>query len=60
MVTGFPPLHIAVFSIEKVIPRLTDLAVFSRLLPRSATGQTITSYLTVLTGTRKPDEVIGA
>lgn len=59
MVTGFPPLHIAVLSIEKVVPRLTDLAIFSRLLPRSATGQTMTSYLTVLTGTRKPDEAIG-
>ncbi len=59
MVTGFPPLQIAVFSIEKVIPRLTDLAVFSQLLPRSATGQTITSYMTILTGTRKPDEAIG-
>lgn len=59
MVTGFPPLHIAVLSIEKVVPRLTDVAVFSQLLPRSATGQTMTSYLTVLTGTRKPDEVIG-
>jgi L-lactate dehydrogenase complex protein LldF len=59
MVTGFPPLHIAVLSIEKIIPRLTDLAVFSQLLPRSATGQTITSYLTKLTGTRKPDEIVG-
>jgi L-lactate dehydrogenase complex protein LldF len=59
MVTGFPPLHIAVFSIEKIIPQLTDLAIFSQLLPRSATGQTMTSYLTVLSGTRKPDEVIG-
>lgn len=59
MVTGFPPLHIAVLSIEKIIPRLTDLAIFSQLLPRSATGQTMTSYLTVLTGTRKPDEVVG-
>jgi L-lactate dehydrogenase complex protein LldF len=59
MVTGFPPLHIAVLSIEKIVPQLTDVAVFSQLLPRSATGQTMTSYLTVLSGTRKPDEVIG-
>lgn len=60
MVTGFPPLHIAVLSIEKVVPRLADIAIFTRLLPRSATGQTMTSYLTVITGTRRPDEVIGA
>jgi len=60
MVTGIPPLHIAVLSIEKVVPQLTDVAVFTSLLPRSATGQAMTSYLTVITGTRKPDESIGA
>ena len=30
--------------IEKIIPRLEDLSVFTRLLARSATGQPITSY----------------
>lgn len=41
---GLPPLHIASMGIEKLLPRLQDLAVFTRLLARSATGQPITSY----------------
>ena len=41
---GLPRLHIACMGIEKMLPRLQDLAVFTRLLARSATGQPITSY----------------
>ena len=42
--TSLPKLHIASMGIEKIIPRLEDLSVFTRLLARSATGQPITSY----------------
>lgn len=59
MVTTLPPLHIAVLSIEKVIPRLSDLPAFMRLLPRSATGQTLSSYLSIVTGVRRPGEDTG-
>ena len=38
------PLHIASMGIEKVIPKAEHLAVFLRLLARSATGQAITVY----------------
>ncbi|WP_286850514.1 lactate utilization protein B [Proteiniphilum sp. UBA5480] len=38
------PIQIHCMGIEKVIPRLSDLAVFTRLLARSATGQPITTY----------------
>jgi L-lactate dehydrogenase complex protein LldF len=38
------PIHIASMGIEKIIPSVDDLAVFLRLLARSATGQSITSY----------------
>jgi L-lactate dehydrogenase complex protein LldF len=41
---SLPKLHIASMGIEKIIPRIKDLAVFTRLLARSATGQPITSY----------------
>lgn len=60
MVTTLPPLHVAVLSIEKIVPRLADLPKFIRLLPRSATGQTITTYMSLITGTRKPAESTGA
>lgn len=60
MVTTLPPLHIAVLTMEKMIPSFKDLLPFIRLLPRSASGQTISSYVSVVTGTRKPDEATGA
>ncbi|MFN3849826.1 MAG: lactate utilization protein B [Spirosomataceae bacterium] len=37
-------VHIACMGIEKLIPRLQDLGVFTRLLARSATGQPVTTY----------------
>jgi L-lactate dehydrogenase complex protein LldF len=37
-------VHIACMGIEKIIPKRDDLAVFLRLLARSATGQLITTY----------------
>jgi len=60
MCTTLPPLHIALTSIEKIVPSLSDLPKFIRLLPRSATGQIITSYMSIITGTRKPAEATGA
>ncbi len=60
MCTTLPPLHIAVLSIEKIVPSLKDLSTFIRLLPRSATGQNLTSYMSVITGTRKTGEGTGA
>jgi len=60
MVTTVPPLHVAILSIEKMIPSLADLPDFIRLLPRSATGQPITSYVSVITGPRKPGDATGA
>ncbi len=38
------PLTIHSMGIEKIIPRVTDLGVFTRLLARSGTGQPITIY----------------
>lgn len=50
MVSTIPSLLVAVMSLEKVTPSLSDLSVFLRLLPRSATGQTMTSYVSLITG----------
>src|SRR6185369_15138138 len=60
MVTSVPPLHIAILSIEKILPSLADLPTFMRLLPRSATGQMLTSYVSILTGNRKEGDATGA
>lgn len=42
--TSLPPLYIASMGLEKVIPRLEHLGVFTRLLARSAIGSPITTY----------------
>ncbi|RMF45248.1 MAG: lactate utilization protein [Planctomycetota bacterium] len=54
---SLPPLHIACMGIEKLIPRLVDLAVFTRLLARSATGQPITTYTSHFHGPRAGGEL---
>ncbi len=59
MCTTIPRLHVAVLSLEKMIPTFADLPVFMRLLPRSASGQAISSYLSIVTGTRKAGESTG-
>src|SRR5260370_42134455 len=52
-----PKLHIAAIGIEKIIPRLDDLAVFVRLLSRSALGSPITQYTSHFRGPRQGDEM---
>jgi L-lactate dehydrogenase complex protein LldF len=52
-------VHVAVTGIEKVVPTLEDVSTLLRLLPRSATGQSITNYVSVLTGVRGRDESDG-
>ena len=56
MVTTLPKVHVVITGIEKVVPTLEDFATLMRLLPRSATGQTISNYVSLLTGTRQPGD----
>jgi L-lactate dehydrogenase complex protein LldF len=63
LTTSLPKIHIALMGIEKVIPKFADLDVFLKLLPRSGTGQRLTTYQSLITGTKRerddegPDEV---
>ena len=59
MCTSAPRIHVGITGMEKVIPSLQDLAVFLRLLPRSATGQRITSYVSMVTGPRRETDEDG-
>src|SRR5215813_3895935 len=52
-----PKLHIASIGIEKIIPRLEHLAVFVRLLSRSALGSPITQYTSHFRGPRDGGEM---
>jgi L-lactate dehydrogenase complex protein LldF len=59
MATSVPRIHVAVMGMEKVIPSVRDLSTMLRILIRSATGQRISSYVTIVNGPRKPDEEDG-
>lgn len=54
-----PRVMIALVGIEKVVPRMTDLAVMLKLLTRSATGAPITIYNNLYGGPRGPGEKDG-
>ncbi|HEU4796443.1 MAG TPA: LutB/LldF family L-lactate oxidation iron-sulfur protein [Pyrinomonadaceae bacterium] len=57
LTTSLPRTHIAVMGIEKLLPRFADLDVFLKLLPRSGTGQALSTYQSFITGTkRNPDD----
>ncbi len=58
-VNSLPPLHVAIVGVEKVIRSLEDLLLLLQLLPRSATGQTLTSYVSLYNGPARPDDPDG-
>ncbi|HSE98606.1 MAG TPA: LutB/LldF family L-lactate oxidation iron-sulfur protein, partial [Blastocatellia bacterium] len=58
--TTVPRIHAAIVGIEKVIPRLDDLAVFLKILARSASGQKMSSYVSFINGPRREGEPDGA
>jgi L-lactate dehydrogenase complex protein LldF len=59
LVTTLPRIHVAVMGMEKVIPTLTDLTVFLQILARSATGQKMSVYTSLIRGPRRPGEADG-
>ena len=56
MVSTLPKTHIVTMGMERILPSFADLEVMANLLPRSATGQKLTAYMSVVTGPRKQGE----
>ena len=56
---GLPRMHIALASIEKVVPTLEEACILLRVLARSATGQEFSAYTTLLTGPKRPADLDG-
>lgn len=50
LVTTLPRVHVALCGLDKLTPSLNDALKSLRVLPRNATGQAITSYVTWITG----------
>jgi len=59
MCTILPRVHVVLAGIEKLLPTLEDAATIMRLLARSATGQPISNYFSLLTGPRRPGDADG-
>lgn len=56
---AFPKTHIVIVGIEKMIPSMTDLALFWPLLSTFGTGQKVTVYNSIVTGPRQANELDG-
>lgn len=48
LTAAIPTTHIAVMGMERVVPTLEEMEVLDNLLCRSAVGQKLTSYITVM------------
>jgi L-lactate dehydrogenase complex protein LldF len=59
MVTTLPRVHVAVVGIEKIAPAWDDAAAWLALLARSATGQPMTVYTTILSGPARAGDADG-
>lgn len=57
--TAFPDTHIAIVGIEKVLPSMADLNLFWPLLATFGTGQMLTVYNTIFSGSRQQGETDG-
>jgi len=56
---SLPRIHVAIAGIEKLIPRVEDLALFWPVLSTSGTGQALTAYSSLIGGPRQPGEADG-
>jgi L-lactate dehydrogenase complex protein LldF len=59
LTTALPKVHVALMGIEKILPKLSDLALFLPLLATAGTGQQITCYNSLIGGPRQADEADG-
>lgn len=59
MVSTLPRTQITLMGMERIIPSWTDLEVMATLLPRSATGQKLTMYMSGISGPRRSQDADG-
>jgi L-lactate dehydrogenase complex protein LldF len=59
LTAALPRTMITLVGIEKVLPRLEDLALFLPMLSAMGTGQTLSCYNTMYGGPRQPGEMDG-
>ena len=57
LTTTLPPVHIALFGMDKLVATLDDAVAVLRMLPRSGTGQIISSYVNWITGPSRSADI---
>ena len=57
LTTTLPPVHIALFGLDKLVATLDDAVAVLRMLPRSGTGQRMTSYVNWITGPSRSADI---
>ncbi|MCX8030411.1 MAG: LUD domain-containing protein [Thermodesulfovibrionales bacterium] len=50
LVTSLPKIHVALVGLEKLVSNFTDISPILTALPKSATGQMFTSYVSIISG----------
>jgi len=59
LATALPRIHVALVGIEKIVPRLADLALLLPMLATAGTGQQLTCYNSMYGGPRQPGDIDG-
>ncbi|HTL43468.1 MAG TPA: LutB/LldF family L-lactate oxidation iron-sulfur protein [Vicinamibacterales bacterium] len=59
MVTTLPRVHVVLMGIEKLVATMADLDAVLKVLARSATGQQLTAYTTLVRGPRRAGDACG-
>lgn len=59
MVSTIPKSHVVIMGMERLVPTYDDLEVVLNMLARSATGQKLTTYTSMITGPRREGELDG-
>lgn len=57
LTTTLPPVHIALFGMDKLVATLDDAVAMLRMLPRSGTGQIMSSYVNWITGPSRSADI---
>jgi len=57
LTTTLPPVHIALFGMDKLVATLDDAVAMLRMLPRSGTGQLMSSYVNWITGPSRSADI---
>uniref|UniRef100_C6E3V9 4Fe-4S ferredoxin-type domain-containing protein n=1 Tax=Geobacter sp. (strain M21) TaxID=443144 RepID=C6E3V9_GEOSM len=56
LVTTLPKIHVALIGVEKLVEKFESVAPILDALPRSATAQLLTSYVSIITGPTQNDD----